>query len=57
MKLFLLFYTFDTVSFKKDQFFSDVDEHLIGQRIEKGMVPAEQEEGFVGRRVYKRVIS
>lgn len=51
-----LFYEFDTISFKKDQYQSAVDEHLIGQRIEKGMVPAEDEEGFVGRRVTKELL-
>src|SRR5579863_8634110 len=52
-----LFYEFDTISFKKDQYLSDADEHLIGQRIEKGMVPADQEEGFVGRRVTKELLA
>ncbi len=52
-----LFYTFDAISFKKDQFLSDVDEHLIGQRIEKGMIPEEQEESFVGRRVTKELLA
>ena len=52
-----LFYQFDTISFKKDQYLSDVDEHLIGQRIEKGMVPADEEEGFVGRRVTKELLA
>jgi DNA-directed RNA polymerase subunit beta len=52
-----LFYEFDTVSFKKDQFLSDVNEHLVGQRIEKGMVSSEHEEGFVGRRVTKELLA
>ncbi|HEX4068876.1 MAG TPA: hypothetical protein VHX42_02160, partial [Candidatus Babeliales bacterium] len=52
-----LFYEFDTIFFKKDQYLSDVNEHLIGQRIEKGMVPADQEEGFVGRRVTKDLLA
>jgi DNA-directed RNA polymerase subunit beta len=52
-----LFYEFDTISFKKDQYLSDADDHLIGQRIEKGMVPADQEEGFVGRRVTKELLA
>ena len=33
-----------------------VDENLIGQRIEKGMVPVENEEDFVGRRVTKDLL-
>lgn len=52
-----LFYEFDTISLKKDQYFRAVDEHLIGQRVEKGMVPAEDEEDFVGRRVTKDLLA
>jgi DNA-directed RNA polymerase subunit beta len=51
-----LFYEFDIVSFKKDQYFRAVDENLIGQRIEKGMVPADDEDDFVGRRVTKDLL-
>jgi DNA-directed RNA polymerase subunit beta len=52
-----LFYEFDAISFKKDQYFRAVDEHLIGQRVEKGMVSAEDEEDFVGRRVTKDLLA
>ncbi|HLC07509.1 MAG TPA: DNA-directed RNA polymerase subunit beta [Candidatus Babeliales bacterium] len=51
-----LFYEFDTISLKKDQYFRAIDENLIGQRIEKGMVPAEDEDDFVGRRVTKDLL-
>ena len=51
-----LFYEFDAISLKKDHYFRAVDEHLIGQRIEKGMVPAEDEDDFVGRRVTKDLL-
>ncbi len=52
-----LFYEFDIISLKKDQYFRQVDEHLIGQRVEKGMVPVENEEDFVGRRVTKELLA
>jgi len=52
-----LFYEFDSISLKKDQFFRAVDEQLIGQRIEKGMVGPEDEEDFVGRRVTKELLA
>ena len=52
-----LFYEFDSISLKKDQYFRSVDEHLIGLRVEKGMVPADQEEDFAGRRVTKELLA
>ena len=48
MKLFLYFINLTLFLTKKINSFSDVDEHLIGQRIEKGMVPEEQEEALLG---------
>ncbi len=52
-----LFYEFDAISLKKDQYFRAVDEHLVGQRIEKGMVPAKDEDDFVGRRVTQDLLA
>jgi DNA-directed RNA polymerase subunit beta len=52
-----LFYEFDAISLKKDQYFRTVDEHLVGQRIEKGMVPAKDEDDFVGRRVTQELLA
>lgn len=46
-----LFYESDVISLKKDQYSRGIDENLIGQRIEKGMISAEHENDFVGRRV------
>lgn len=51
------FYEFDLIECKKGEFSRPVDEHLIGQRIEKGMLPEEQERSFVGRRVTKEVLN
>lgn len=52
-----LFYEFDVISLKKDNYFRAIDENLIGQRVEKGMVPTEDEEAFVGRRVTKDLLA
>ncbi|HSC24942.1 MAG TPA: DNA-directed RNA polymerase subunit beta [Candidatus Babeliales bacterium] len=52
-----LFYEFDIVSFKKDQYYRAIDENLIGQRIEKGMISVEDEDDFVGRRVTKDLLA
>ena len=42
---------------KKVNFISKVDESLIGQRIEKGMLPEKDEKAFVGKRVTKDIIT
>ena len=52
-----LFYEFDVISLKKDNYFRAIDENLIGQRIEKGMVSADEEEAFLGRRVTKDLLA
>ena len=43
-----LFYNFDTITYEKGEFFRKVDESLIGQRLEKGMLPEKDEKAFVG---------
>ncbi len=48
-----LFYEYDVISVKNDAYFRTVDEMLIGQRIEKGMIFADKEEPFIGKRVTK----
>src|SRR5205085_5949479 len=52
-----LFYEYDTVFAEKDLYFRPIDETIIGQRIEKGMVPSEDEESFVGKRVTKDLVA
>lgn len=52
-----LFYEYDVVSVEKDSYFRPIDETLVGQRIERGMVPAEKEEAFVGKRVTKELLA
>ncbi len=57
MKLFHFSMTLTLFTLKKGNFSVQVDENLIGQRIEKGMVPADEEETFLGKRVTKDIIS
>lgn len=46
-----LFYSFDLITCEDGEFFRAVDKSLLGQRIEKGMLPEKQEKQFVGQRV------
>lgn len=46
-----LFYQFDVVTYKDGEFFRAIDQNLVGIRIEKGMLPADKEKNFLGRRV------
>ena len=41
---------------KKVNFIRKVDDSLIGQRIEKGMLPEKEENAFVGKRITKDII-
>ncbi|MFC1842134.1 DNA-directed RNA polymerase subunit beta [Candidatus Dependentiae bacterium] len=52
-----LFYKFDKVYAKKGEFFRFVDDSLLGQRIEKGVLPEKLEKKFLGRRVTKDIIA
>lgn len=51
-----LFYKFDAVQGEKGKFVRPVNDALIGQRIEKGMLPEAHEKGLIGRRVTKEVL-
>ncbi len=51
-----LFYQFDKVVGQSGKFFRIVNDSLIGQRIEKGMIPADHEKEFLGRRVTKQAV-
>ena len=51
-----LFYEFDTILVQKDSCARPIDDTLIGQRIEKGMLPADKEDDFVGKRVTKDLL-
>jgi DNA-directed RNA polymerase subunit beta len=52
-----LFYSFDIVHAQKGEFFRAVDDTLIGQRIEKGMLPEKEEKVFLGKRVSKDTLA
>ncbi|MDP3889048.1 MAG: DNA-directed RNA polymerase subunit beta, partial [bacterium] len=51
-----LFYLFDTINYQKGSFLKFVDEGLIGQRLEKGMLPEDEEKTFVGKRVTRELL-
>jgi len=50
------FYDFDEVYTKKGEFYKLVDDKLIGQRIEKGMLPEKIEKKFLGRKITKDIL-
>lgn len=52
-----LFYTFTTVVFEDGEFFRSVDDSLVGQRLEKGMLPEKHEKSFLGKRVNKDTVA
>jgi len=52
-----LFYQFDVITYQDGEFFRAIDQNLIGLRIEKGMLPADKEKNFVGRRVTADTLS
>ncbi len=52
-----LFYNFEKISAQKGEFYRKVDNSLLGQRIEKGMLPEKEEKVFLGNRVTKDIIS
>lgn len=51
-----LFYNFDAIQFEKDEFFCPLNDLLLGQRIERGMLPEEKEKAFVGKRITKDIL-
>lgn len=52
-----LFYAFDTVHYKNGVFFKNLDESVLGQRIERDMLPEKLEESFLGKRITKDVLA
>lgn len=51
------FYQSEKVHVSKGKCYSDVDNSLIGRRIERGMLPAKHEADFLGRRIAKDSLS
>lgn len=52
-----LFYNFDVIECKKGEFHRAIDDSLLEQRIEKGMVSEEDEKQFLGKRVTKELLT
>ena len=52
--LFLSFITLKQYLLEKGEFYRKVDDSLIGQRIEKGMLPEKEEKAFLGQSCYQR---
>ena len=50
------FYAFDVIHVKNGAFFKNIDETLIGQRIERDMLPEKLEEEFLGKRITKDLL-
>ena len=52
-----LFYNFEKIIAHKGEFYRNVDITLLGQRIEKGMLPEKEEKLFLGNRITKDMLS
>ena len=57
MKLFLYFIILIQFMLKKVNFFVKLMNSLIGQRIEKGMLPEKEEKALLGKRITKDIIA
>jgi DNA-directed RNA polymerase subunit beta len=51
-----LFYAFDHVLCRKGEFFREINDSLIGLRLEKGMIPEDLEQVLLGKRVTQDVL-
>lgn len=51
-----LFYNFDIIHIQDGEFFRVIDDSLIGQRIEKGMLSEKEEKAFLGKRISKDIL-
>ena len=56
-KLLRAFYAFDVVHVKNSAFFKIIDETLLGQRIERDMLPEKLEEEYLGKRITKDLLA
>ena len=52
-----LFYNFDKIYSHEGEFFKKVNNTLLGQRLEKGMVPEKEGAPFIGIRINKDILS
>lgn len=51
------FYHFDTIFIEKGEFFEDLNDSVLGLRLEKGMLDLSDENSFVGKRLTKELIN
>jgi len=56
-KIVSLFYDLDAVSCDRGSFFSGIEKNLIGQRIERDMLPEDFQKGYIGKRITKDIIA
>jgi len=52
-----LFYSSDLIVCNGKQFTRAVDDSILGQRLERGMLPEEHEKSFVGKRITKELLA
>jgi len=52
-----LFYSSDTLTMVDGKFIQPVDESLLGQRFERGMLPEQHEKTFIGKRITKELLA
>ncbi len=50
------FYGADSVFIEKESYYKKLDDNIIGQRIELGMLPKKLEDNYVGRRINKALL-
>lgn len=51
-----LFYKFDTIIIEGENYFCELNDSFLGQRLEKGMVPDNEEE-FIGKRITTELLN
>ena len=51
------FYKFDVISAKEGEFYKELNEKVVGQRIEKEMLPEKHEKTFLGKRLDEGLIA
>ena len=52
-----MFYNFDKINLHNNEFFKKVNTNLIGQRLEKGMIPEKEGAPFIGVRITKEILN
>ncbi len=56
-KIVPLFYRFDCITLDEGEFYQKLDDSLVGSRIEKGMTGLKDEEGYIGKRITKELLT